>query len=254
MFHVQHYAGAAGYTVIREDGADGWVVTNLDAIPDGLTEAFESSSVPLIASLVKSVQTDAGAASKRRSMSKPKTVAGRFSSSMAALTATLQATDCGFCRCIKPTPKMVRDTFDASYVAEQLRALGLVAATEVLRVGLPHRVEYALLLDTLPASAREALAGEPHEIVVSCTLSAFDVPSSHYRLGKTRVFFPASALRLINDVLAFDPTKDPARAASLASLRYLSFRYERRSAWAAGLAASTPTAATSAARSMVVLS
>ena len=29
-------------------------------------------------------------------------------------------------------------------------------------MGLPHRVEYASLLDTLPATAKAALAGESH--------------------------------------------------------------------------------------------
>ena len=215
MFHVVHYAGAAGYTVIRGDGGDGWVVTNLDAIPEGVTQACAGSSIALVAKLAATAAVEDPNANKRRSMSKPKTVCARFTASMAALTATLRATDCGFCRCIKPTPRMVRDVFDGAYVAEQLRALGLVAATEVLRVGLPHRVEYASLLDTLPATAKAALAGESHEIVVSCTLSAFDVPADDYRLGKTRVFFPASALRRINDVLAFDPASDPARAAQI---------------------------------------
>ena len=41
-------------------------------------------------------------------MGKPKTVASRFAASMSELTKVLEATDCGFCRCIKPTPKMVR--------------------------------------------------------------------------------------------------------------------------------------------------
>ena len=104
-------------------------------------------------------------------MGKPKTVASRFAASMSELTKVLEATDCGFCRCIKPTPKMVPNEFDGPYVAEQLRALGLVAATEVLRVGLPHRVEYASLLNTLPAEAKRVLSGEPNDIVVSCTLS-----------------------------------------------------------------------------------
>ena len=52
------------------------------------------------------------------------------------------------------------------------------------------------------------ITGEPNDIVVSCTLSGFDVPASHLRLGKTRVFFPAAALRQINDLLEFDEIED----------------------------------------------
>ena len=220
MFHVQHYAGVAGYTVVDDsakEGHEGWVVTNLDQVPEGLAKLALTSTVSLVKGLEAVGQRAANENQNRRgSMGKPKTVASRFAASMGELTKVLRTTDCGFCRCIKPTPKMVPNEFDGPYVAEQLRALGLVAATEVLRVGLPHRVEYVSLLNTLPAEAKRVLAGEPNDIVVSCTLSAFDVPASHFRLGKTRVFFPAAALRQINDLLTFDPAQDPARAAQIA--------------------------------------
>ena len=39
-------------------------------------------------------------------------------------------------------------------------------------MGLLYRVEYASLLNTLPAEAKRVLSGEPNDIVVSCTLSA----------------------------------------------------------------------------------
>ncbi|KAH8096080.1 hypothetical protein JL720_3430 [Aureococcus anophagefferens] len=74
MFHVVHYAGAAGYTVIRGDGGDGWVVTNLDAIPEGVTQACAGSSIALVAKLAATAAVEDPNANKRRSMSKPKTV------------------------------------------------------------------------------------------------------------------------------------------------------------------------------------
>ena len=122
-------------------------------------------------------------------MGKPKTVASRFAASMSELTK-VTSTDCGFCRCIKPTPKMVPNEFDGPYVAEQLRALGSAAATG-FSVGLPHRVEYAL---EYGRRKRKVLSGEPNDIVVSCTLSAFDVPASHFDSARRGSFFPAAAL------------------------------------------------------------
>ena len=77
MFHVVHYAGAAGYTVIRGDGGDGWVVTNLDAIPEGVTQACAGSSIALVAKLAATAAVEDPNANKRRSMSKPKTVCAR---------------------------------------------------------------------------------------------------------------------------------------------------------------------------------
>ena len=71
MFHVQHYAGKAGYTVIREDGADGWVVTNLDAIPDGLADAVAGSPDALVASLADFAAKAPAADARRRSAARP---------------------------------------------------------------------------------------------------------------------------------------------------------------------------------------
>ncbi|KAJ8613568.1 hypothetical protein CTAYLR_002223 [Chrysophaeum taylorii] len=219
MFHVKHYAGIVGYTVIKKD-TDGWVVTNLDAVPDGLQALVAESTSPFVAALGDQQEAEAleampeGRASMRRRSAQ--TVAGRFVSSMTALSATLKATDCGFVRCIKPTPKMVPGVFDRAYVSEQLRALGIVAATEVLRVGLPHRVKYANLVKLMPQSARSVFENAPNDLVVACILQAFEVPADAYKLGMTRVFFPASALARINEALTFDEAADPERATVIA--------------------------------------
>ncbi|KAJ1449089.1 P-loop containing nucleoside triphosphate hydrolase protein [Pelagophyceae sp. CCMP2097] len=223
MFHIQHFAGVVGYTVVSRAG---WVEANLDAVPDGAPLAVSGSKDAFIAKLAGMAGSGSGsgvdvraskaAPSRRMSAKVQKTVCSRFVTSMTSLAATLAATDCGFVRCIKPNAKMQKDNFEESYVREQLRALGLVAACEVLRVGLPHRVEYAKLVATLPSSAKAALEGEPAELVVAATLLAFDVPTDSYRLGRTRVFFPASALRIVNDVLSFDEAAEPERAREIA--------------------------------------
>lgn len=200
MFHVVHYAGTVGYTVIQKS-RDGWVVTNLDGVPDGFPAVIATSKNPFIAGF-----------EGEKTNRKKNTVASGFAASMTSLNQTLKATDCGFVRCIKPTPKMIPDLFDSDYVAEQLRALGVVAATEVLRVGLPHRVEYAKLVHLMPSAAREVFEDAPNDLVVACILQAFEVPADAYKLGKTRVFFPASALARINEALDFDADSDPERA------------------------------------------
>lgn len=237
MFHVQHFAGTVGYTVIRQD-ADGWVLTNLDAVPDGLEELVATSLDPFISVLseqkqvIDSLPPAPSEVTLTRSSSPPpeasgsarsslarrrgnRTVSSRFLASMTSLSCTLQATDCGFIRCIKPTPRMLPGVFDAAYVAEQLRSLGIVQATEVLRVGLPHRVEYAQLVKLMPESARAIFEDAPHDVVVACILQAFDVPADAYKLGTTRVFFPASAIARINEALVFDAEADAARAATI---------------------------------------
>mmetsp|Transcript_4913 Transcript_4913/g.7376 ORF Transcript_4913/g.7376 Transcript_4913/m.7376 type:complete len:1490 (+) Transcript_4913:116-4585(+) len=246
LFHISHYAAQVGYTVVNETFiSDGWVTTNLDQIPSGLFEALSLSRLPLVLHLASTTtetfndtttkspestsntanffnsssnqESSSSARPRKMNGSRLKTVSSRFIASMASLNSTLAATDCGFIRCIKPTPRMIPNIFDIDYVREQLRALGLVAATEVLRIGLPQRIEYDQLLAMLPENARKQLNGESKELIVACTLSAFEVSADDYRLGNTRVFFPASALGRINAALAFDEKSDPARAKQLAA-------------------------------------
>ena len=79
MFHVQHYAGVAGYTVVddgKKEQHEGWVVTNLDQVPEGLAKLALTSTVSLVKGLEAVGQRAANEnANRRGSMGKPKTVA-----------------------------------------------------------------------------------------------------------------------------------------------------------------------------------
>ncbi|KAK7253642.1 hypothetical protein SO694_00002166 [Aureococcus anophagefferens] len=130
---------------------------------------------------------------------------------MQALHATLKACDCGFIRCVKPAPSMRAGDFDAAAACCQLRALGLLAACEVLKVGLPTRVPYGDVVAKLPGDAAALFAGRPRETLVACALVAFEVDAASYFLGATKIFFPASALADVQRVLDFDAS-DPAAA------------------------------------------
>ena len=93
MFHVQHYAGVAGYTVVDDskgEAHEGWVVTNLDQVPEGLAKLALTPTVSLVKGLEAVGQRAANEnANRRGSMGKPKTVASRFAASMSELTAVL---------------------------------------------------------------------------------------------------------------------------------------------------------------------
>ncbi|KAJ8600434.1 hypothetical protein CTAYLR_001409 [Chrysophaeum taylorii] len=208
IFHVHHYAQIVGYTVASSSS---WTEANVDSVPDGVSDLVASHTE---SDLVRRVVA-AGVNTTTKKQQQLQSVAGGFCASMSKLRETLKTTDSAFVRCVKPTPKMVPGVIDAGTFCSQLRALGLLAACEVLKVGLPTRVSYDDIFDKLPASARDILAGESNETVVACALAAFDVPADSYRLGKTRVFFPASALGVVHAVLAFDPAADPEKAAEI---------------------------------------
>lgn len=188
-----------------------WTDANVDAVPEGMATLVSSmSKSQFIRSVVGAVHSRDSAKAQ-----KGKTVATKFCAAMTRLRRTLKMTDSVFIRCIKPTPRMIPGEIDAPTFCAQLRALGLLAACEVLRVGLPTRVSYHDIVEKLPEAARLILADESKETKVACTLMAFDMPVDCYRLGKTRVFFPASALSIIQNILAFDAAADPARAAKI---------------------------------------
>lgn len=188
-----------------------WTDANVDAVPDGMaTLVLSMSKSPFVRIVVDAVDSRDSAAAR-----KGKTVATKFCAAMTRLRQTLKMADSGFIRCIKPTPRMIPGEIDSTTFCAQLRALGMLAACEVLRVGLPTRVRYHDILEKLPESARLLLAEESKQTMVTCVLTAFDMPVDCYRLGKTRVFFPASSLSVIQNMLAFDAAADPARVAKI---------------------------------------
>ncbi len=52
-------------------------------------------------------------------------------------------------RCIKPNAQMQTGVFHNGYVVDQLRALGILQACEVLKICLPTRITYADLTTAL---------------------------------------------------------------------------------------------------------
>jgi myosin heavy subunit len=59
------------------------------------------------------------------------TVSSMFISSMERLTMRLDATNCSFIRCIKPSMALTDGLFDRPFVAAQLRYLGILQTCEV---------------------------------------------------------------------------------------------------------------------------
>ena len=200
LFHVHHYAAIVAYTV---GGDVPWTEANMDSDTEKLPEVISVSSIPFI--------KEALSLSKKKKKFQD-TVATGFCQSMSHLRETLKKTEAAFLRCVKPTPTMVPNVVDPGSTCAQLRALGILAACEVLKVGYPTRIKYDDVIRKIPETTLHLLRDEPKETVVAVALAAFDVPVDAYRLGKTRVFFPASALSFINAILAFDPSKDPKRA------------------------------------------
>jgi myosin heavy subunit len=194
-FLVKHFAGVVKYTV--GSGEDSWVAKNNDASPDNLASILSESRYTVVSRLLAAEGSFGQVADARRGQINKSTIASSFAKSMALLDNELQSTRCAFVRCIKPNASMVPAVFDNAYVVEQMRALGLVQACEVMRVGLPNRMTYVDLkaaLAPIVAEVEAMCAGESEEVLVASLLQACEVEDDSYRLGKTRVFFKPGKL------------------------------------------------------------
>ncbi|CAK9250732.1 unnamed protein product [Sphagnum jensenii] len=90
-------------------------------------------------------------------------------------------------------------------IVNQLRSLGILQTCEVLKLGMPTRLPYKDLIETLApiiAKIPSTLVSSTEQItLVACILHAFEVKRELYKLGRTRIFFRAGQFELIERIL-----------------------------------------------------
>eukprot|EP01038_Epipyxis_sp_PR26KG_P010564 gene10564-14190_t len=226
-FSIKHYAGIVRYSVdssIISDNntvnssSSSWIAKNNDSIPDGLPALYLSSKLTEFQQLhpsqlqTKSTIAQASSNARRQSFINKPTIVSIFSKSMDDLNHLLLSTSCQFIRCIKPNSQMIPDVFDNYYVVDQLRALGVLQACEVLKVGLPTRIKYSelkLALQSIISQVEHLFQGENEKIFMACLLKAYDIPTEVYKLGKTMVFFKPGQLSRLELLLKSDNNNSP---------------------------------------------
>jgi myosin heavy subunit len=189
-FIIKHFAAVVTYTV------GSFIPKNDDSVPQDLQEVLLSSKI--------SIFQDCGL-SATPSDKKPKSVCGKFNQQMKSLTDTLNSTQCNFIRCVKPNSQMKAGLYDNKYTVDQLRSLGVIQTCEVLKVGLPSRVNY----NVFEPSIREALPEELKELftpfgpkkLAEALCWASEIPKEDYRLGLTRIFFRAGKIFHMDTIL-----------------------------------------------------
>jgi myosin heavy subunit len=82
---------------------------------------------------------------------------------------------------------MKQGFFDNKYVVEQLRALGVLQACEILKVCLPTRVKYSEIKSALKSIVSKVQylfeKNDPETLLVACLLIANHIPIDLYKLG-----------------------------------------------------------------------
>lgn len=140
-------------------------------------------------------------------MMKP-TIVATFTRSMIELNAMLEKTNCHFIRCIKPNPSAQPNCFQMAYVSEQVRALGILNACEILAVGLPTRVSYDQLCGSLTSAVSDVVSKHPvlateegRVLLIASILKAYKIPEEAYRLGISTAFFKSGQLAYVDRIL-----------------------------------------------------
>ncbi len=245
LFVVNHYASPVSYTVGTVSGAsnstnanvalagssdNAWISKNNDSVPDGLEALLVSSELHqfqlLSAAAAMGVDLTPGKKvpghdlKRRKSVMMKPTIVEVFSKSMRDLNFVLDASNCHFIRCIKPNSALKPGEFDMKYVVEQVRALGILQACEVLSVGLPTRIPYEELKNALQSTVQrvqhlfdDTISGADSSsnadvLLISSLLKAYQIPTESYRLGVTIAFFKSGQLATLEQIFNQDITPD----------------------------------------------
>lgn len=222
LFIVQHYATSVRYTVgnaavnltsgsnENQNQDTAWISKNNDAIPDGLESLFQQSSLPEFRALgvIQDNGTGKQEPRRRKSVMMKPTIVATFGKSMLELNEMLEVTSCHFIRCIKPNAIAKPNQFQVGYVVEQIRALGILQACEILSVSLPTRITYFDLKNALSSVIAKILPKFPmlsteegNVLLIATILRAYQVPEDAYRLGVTIAFFKPGQLAFIDRIL-----------------------------------------------------
>lgn len=208
-FMVKHYAGDVKYTV------GSFLQKNSDALPPEVATVFAASSSELIRAAFAAAQdkiSKKAAANGKKKKKPSNSVTSKFYKQMRSLMGELNTTRCSFIRCIKPNPRMKRGSgdewLDNAYITPQLHNLSIPQTAEVLKGGLPARVNFGVYQDKysklLPRDVlrmwKDLTMSDPR-VFVEAIFYAYSIDKDSYKIGKTMVFFKSGMLDKVEALL-----------------------------------------------------
>mmetsp|Transcript_3156 Transcript_3156/g.9612 ORF Transcript_3156/g.9612 Transcript_3156/m.9612 type:complete len:1277 (+) Transcript_3156:392-4222(+) len=211
-FSISHYAGKVTYSCV------GFRDKNKDTLHQDLAAVMQTSASELVLALFPTEAPAAAAAATGPRKPKGKgtdrmTTGSQFMTQLASLMRTINSTDVHYVRCVKPNTSSQPAVFDVPHVAHQLRCAGVLEAVRISRMAYPNRMphiafvlRYALLIGRdwqaahagEIASARQAPPGnEGARWLCEEALRRVVDDAERYELGKTKVFFRAFLLEVL---------------------------------------------------------
>ncbi|XP_020758841.2 myosin-9 [Odocoileus virginianus] len=201
-FCIIHYAGKVDYK------ADEWLMKNMDPLNDNIATLLHQSSDKFVSELWKDVDriigldqvagmsetAMPGAFKTRKGMFR--TVGQLYKEQLAKLMATLRNTNPNFVRCIIPNHEKKAGKLDPHLVLDQLRCNGVLEGIRICRQGFPNRVVFQEFRQRYEILTPNSIPKGFMDGKQACVLmiKALELDSNLYRIGQSKVFFPASVL------------------------------------------------------------
>merc|ERR1712226_1173078 len=198
-FAIVHYAGTVSYNVT------GWLEKNKDPVNDTVVDLMKKASNELLVHLWadhpgQSAPPEEGKKKKKKGGG-GKTVSSVYLVQLNSLMTTLHSTEPHFIRCLVPNNHKQPGMVEPPLIMHQLTCNGVWEGIRICMRGFPNRIlypdmksRYAILAAGKVDSKTELK--EASKIILQNT-EGFD--AEKYRIGKTKVFFRAGALALLEE-------------------------------------------------------
>jgi len=205
QFGVQHFAGPVMYD------ADHFVERNTDHLPTTLVSTLSKASNEILKGAHTLVLKEKNAP---RGSQQKKTVLDKFRMELRDLISSIEETETRYIRCIKPNEPLIPEKVDHNTILRQLKCAGLVTAIDLSRESFPSKIPFELADERftclLDLTSRQILKELPLHDRIQFMMSQVFAPvlevyrncdfTLPYACGKTRVYFRAGALELLESM------------------------------------------------------
>ncbi|KAJ9077383.1 Myosin type-2 heavy chain 1 [Entomophthora muscae] len=193
-FTVSHYAHAVTYE------SENFLDKNRDTVPDEILGVFQNSEASFVKEILPTPESQQVVSPKlngRSGATKHHTLGSAFKQSLNSLMETIGNTNVHYIRCIKPNEGKVPWGFENKTVLSQLRACGVLETIRISCSGYPSRKVIEDFVQryyiTLPLFKWEGDVTQVCKEILTRGLK----DSDKYQIGKTKVFFRAGQLSLL---------------------------------------------------------
>merc|ERR1719334_1511516 len=191
-FTIHHFCDDVVYT------CNLFLDKNMDAIHPDTAKMYKKSKLPMVQMIGAGTHHK-----KKKKKKKAKSVCSFFKSQLVNLMTTLDVTEPYFCRAMKPNWNKSAKEWDNVLVEDQLRSGGLIEALRVLKLGYPTRVPYKKIWDKFNGKINNPLINNLDQMgFAEAVLMAFNVDSSTYCLGLTKIFFKPAKAAVLDTIMA----------------------------------------------------